>query len=496
MSDLAFEIIEPNPSALIESLRAFGYSPQTAIADLVDNSISAGANRVEIDFYWAGFNSSITIADNGAGMSEAQLISAMTPGDRSPLDERAPSDLGRFGLGLKTASFSQCRVLTVTSKTEKQSPVSRQWDLDEVERSREWRLLKPSSLSQNFDLVERLSSPSWTVVEWTRCDRVVGQQETNDDKGQQHFHSVIEKVMKHLSEIFHRFIGGKRLEIRVNGNLVPRWDPYLESNPATQNLGDELLTYSRGMVRVTPFVLPHRSKLTTEEFELAGSDAGWNDLQGFYVYRQNRLLVRGNWLGLRLTKDEHYKLARIRIDISNATDEQWQIDVRKSNAVPPTELTSQLQRIALATRSRAVEVYRHRGKAITKRAAGGVKMLWAQRRRDGKIRYEIDREHPAVHAALSHPSQRNISALIRVVEETIPVPQISITSSEKSDEHAAPLEGVSPKQVTELATTFYEIFRRNGQDHSEALDSVLLTDPFHLYPEVPEDLAKLEKRDY
>ena len=496
MSEQAFDIVRPNPSALIESLRAFGYSPETAIADLLDNSISAGARRIEIQFHWSGVNSSITISDDGQGMSEDQLVVAMTPGSKSPLEERAASDLGRFGLGLKTASFSQCRILTVASRKAGGSQVSRQWNLDEVERCGEWRLLHPEVTGEEIGVPCHFADGSWTVVRWTNCDRIVGTADVNDAKAQEHFHLIIERVIKHLSMTFHRFTGGKRLVISVNGNAVPRWDPFLEGNLATQNLGDERFDYLGGTAEITPFVLPHRSKLSADEYVLAGSDAGWNALQGFYVYRQNRLLVAGDWLGLKLTKEEHYKLARIRVDISNATDEQWQIDVRKSVAVPPAELRPELRRVAFAARLKAVEVYRHRGKAIARKAAGGVKLVWMQRRRDGKIHYEIDREHPAVFAALSNPSQGNISALIRVIEETIPVPQISITASESPEEHAAPLEGTSPKQVIELASTFYEIFRRGGQNHREAVNAILLMDPFHLYPELPEDLDKLEEKSF
>ena len=126
--------------------------------------------------------------------------------------------------------------------------------------------------------------------------------------------------------------------MRINDRAVDQWDPFLEGNPARQVLGVERIHYAGGDVEVNPFVLPHRSKLTEEDFRLAGGARGWNDLQGFYVYRQERLLVAGDWLGLRFTKEEHYKLARIRVDIPNSTDEEWQIDVRKSVAIPPAEV--------------------------------------------------------------------------------------------------------------------------------------------------------------
>jgi hypothetical protein len=142
ISESMYDIAEPRASAMIESLRAFGYNVQTAISDLMDNSISAGAGNVWLSFCWDGANSHISIQDDGHGMTEAQLISAMRPGSQSPLDEREANDLGRFGLGLKTASFSQCRRLTVASRSKDHVIAIRRWDLDYVNQVDEWRLLR------------------------------------------------------------------------------------------------------------------------------------------------------------------------------------------------------------------------------------------------------------------------------------------------------------------------------------------------------------------
>jgi hypothetical protein len=116
---------------MVESLRGFGYSTATAIADIVDNSISAGARNVWITFTYGGSASIISILDDGHGMSAEELLRAMTLGGISPLLQRSATDLGRFGLGLKTASFSQCRCLTVASRRSGHvSTSTRRWDLD------------------------------------------------------------------------------------------------------------------------------------------------------------------------------------------------------------------------------------------------------------------------------------------------------------------------------------------------------------------------------
>src|SRR5947209_1369949 len=103
---------EPEASSMIETFRAIGYSIQSAVADIVDNSISAGAKNIRINFEWKGANTWLAIKDDGIGMDNDELIQAMKPGSRNPNEERSAKDLGRFGLGLKTASFSQCRILS------------------------------------------------------------------------------------------------------------------------------------------------------------------------------------------------------------------------------------------------------------------------------------------------------------------------------------------------------------------------------------------------
>lgn len=484
-----FDVAAPDPAALVESLRAFGYTPQTAVADLVDNSITAAADQIGVEFNWDGASSRITIMDNGRGMTESQLKQAMRPGSTSPREKRAAEDLGRFGLGLKTASFSQCRRLTVITKTKSSTVHARRWELDTVVATGEWRLLH--GYPQNcVDLAERLADqPQGTVVVWQQMDRIVGDVDVDDEDAHRRFLELARSVRSHLSMTFHRFLGARdgRM-LTVNGHEVPPWDPFLTRSKARQVLATEELPLDDGMVVVQPIVLPHRSKLTAEEFELAGGERGWNSLQGFYVYRNKRLLVAGDWLGLGFQKEEHYKLARIQVDITNDMDALWQIDVRKSVAQPPGVLRAELRRIAKVTRVRAVEVYRHRGKILTKQKEKGLVSTWVQRVKHGKISYEINRDHPAVIEALENPSPTTVRNLLQIIEGTIPTPLISINSAERPEEQAAPFEGVSSKQLSRLAVELYKSLRRRGDDHAIARDRVLTTDPFQYFPELYEIL--------
>jgi len=272
------------------------------------------------------------------------------------------------------------------------------------------------------DLVERLEQqPQGTVVVWQQLDRIVGAADVDDEGAHKRFLELARSVRAHLAMTFHRFLSQRAgMTVMVNDHEVPPWDPFLSRNGSRQVLAVEKLPLDGGTVTVQPVVLPHRSKLSAEDFELAGGERGWNSLQGFYVYRSKRLLVAGDWLGLGFQKEEHYKLARIQIDITNDMDPLWQIDVRKSMARPPGALREELRRIAKVTRARAVEAYRHRGKVLAKRAEKGLVPMWQQRVRHGKVSYEVNREHPVVLEAVENPTTKTVRALVKIVEATIP----------------------------------------------------------------------------
>ena len=391
-----YDIVDPNPAALVESLRAFGYSTSTAVADLIDNSITAKAKNVWITFFWDGPESWIRIDDDGTGMSEHELVAAMRPGSRSPREERDPHDLGRFGLGLKSASFSQCRLLTVRTQSAG-SRAARAWDLDEVVRTSEWRLQRnlPGHTARVLNTVPDVVS---TSVLWERMDRVVDGRLPSDRRAQDQFLALQEGVEAHLAMTFHRFMARKAKPLRLwmNGNRIEPWDPFLVDEPATQKLPVDPVWYDGKRIPIQPYVLPHHSKISESTHRRASGPRGWNAHQGFYVYRNQRLLLPGDWLGLPFQKEEHYKLARIQVDLPNSMDESWHIDVKKAVARPPGALKPDLDRIARATREVAAGVYRFRGKQLARSADGPYAMVWQQRVTRDRVHYVINRQHPLV----------------------------------------------------------------------------------------------------
>lgn len=482
-----YDIVAPDPGALIESLRAFGYTPQAAIADLIDNSITAGAKNIWVTFTWNGASSYITVRDDGKGMIPIELVSAMRAGSQNPLNQRNRKDFGRFGLGLKTASFSQCRVLTVSSKISGSSRTTKRWDLDYVGQVSEWRLLHGVAPGSEQRISEIEDQECGTVVLWERMDRMVGDSRVDDQKAKRRFLDLISNVENHLGMVFHRFIDDPRgITIRINGHKVSSWDPFLSNESATQQLQEERLHLHGDIVKVRPYVLPHHSRLSSNAHKQGAGPKGWNAQQGFYIYRNQRLLLAGDWLGLGFQKEEHYKLARIAIDLPNSMDHAWDIDVRKSRAHPPGVLQDDLRRIARITRERATEVYRHRGKVLARKTSENDIFVWNKEMKHGRVTFRVNREQPLIADLLqsSQEYRAKVEALLRLIEETIPVPLITLEISAHPDTQFAPFEGSPSSEVIEIIKQVYISFRRRGNSHTQAIERLVTLEPFQHFKEL------------
>jgi hypothetical protein len=493
MSADSFDNTPPHASSIVESLRAFGYDLPTAIADLVDNSISAGARHVWLRFEWAGADSVIAVTDDGRGMSADGLIEAMRFGSQHPLATRTSSDLGRFGLGLKTASFSQCRRLTVRTRCESGTLETRCWDLDAIAATttNEWRLLRfgDAAAEPHFSTVSKL--PHGTTVLWQQLDRLTRDQQTQNDKHHQRFLDRIEGVRRHLGMVFHRLISGQNaIRIFVNDRQLEPWDPFMEGHAATHRLPTSPLRMNGVRVPVQPFVLPHFSKLTKAEHEAGAGPNGWLAHQGFYIYRRDRLLVAGDWLGFGWTKDEHLKLARIAVELPNSLDFEWQINVTKSRATPPLALRDDLKHIAERARAEAKNVYTHRGARLAPQAAIPRTHLWEPITKHDRTFYQINREHPLVRQVLDATKDRSaVTALLRLLQETIPLQHITIASTERPDGQPQPFEGAEESQIREVMLILFRALRASGCTVDEARSRVRTHWPFELFPAL---LATLE----
>lgn len=490
-----YDIACPKPASMIESLRSVGYNLATAIADILDNSLAAHAKNVWLDFLWAGDRSCITMRDDGCGMTEDQLVEAMRPGSRSPLESRDPSDLGRFGLGLKTASFSQCRKLTVLSRVANADIAFRMWDLDYVTIHNEWRLLRTADSSAEAQAEQLSSMPSGTVVCWSVLDRITRGENPGDAAAQTRFNTAIDHVEKHLAMTFHRFIEDHSVRIHINGRTIGAWNPFLEHHTATYRTPEEVIPFGDSKVRFRGYVLPHKDMLSEEEIRQAAGPSGWVAHQGFYVYRSRRLLVPGDWLRLgrpsAWTKQEHCNLARIQLDLPNDTDAQWHLDVKKSTARPPSIIRDRLTELAESVRERARSVFAHRGRYGTRMpAVQNFTRPWESAKRGGSTVYRINRSHPAVKAVLELVGDRSpeVNSLLRVLEETVPVQQIWLDMAEQVREPAPPFYGVEFSVLRADIRRAYEFLLEAGIGADTARAQLSSIEPYNRYPELLAEL--------
>lgn len=480
-----FEVIEPRAASLVESLRAFGYDLGSAIADLVDNSISAKATMIRVEFTWNGAGSSISITDDGEGMDKAALRSAMRLGSRNPNALRADHDLGRFGLGLKTASFSQCRCVTVISKKKGEEEAVMRWDLDHLSDKDAWHVLLSTRDGAIEDRRGLKNLKSGTLVLLQDLDRVAGIPNKDGEGNKESFMRQCEEVEEYLSLVFHRILEAKNgVQIYVNNRKITPVDPFFVVE-ATQILQSHKLRDSNGAtVLVEPFVMPHESKVTDRSArEKAGDSRDWVARQGFYIYRQNRLLVAGSWLGFRgWRKDENHKLARIRISITNQSDDLWQIDVTKRKAAPPEQFKEALRKIGEITRERAKRVYTFRGSRISPTSAFEMKFVWEQVVLHGQTSYRINREHPLVLAAKESRDSLSLERLLKLIEDRFPTHLIDF--SPPADEAAGNVSFSSADEleVRKMLVTAWHSLKDKGLDHSQIIPILAAWEPFDSHP--------------
>jgi len=431
----------PHAAALIEGLRDIGYSLETAIADIVDNSITAAARRIQILTETFSDEPYIAIIDDGDGMTEDELVAAMRPGSRNPLATRDEPDLGRFGLGLKSASFSQCRRLTVVSRRSGDTSAA-VWDLDDVAERNEWAVQLPDDVS-GIPGVDQLGS-SGTLVLWQKLDRLTGGYSHNAAKRAEVINQRIAETERHLRLVFHRFMEEtKPLRILLNDRLLMPLDPFARKDPATIGDPEEKLPLIRGDVEIQSFTLPHHQQMGKTEWEDIGGPEGHLKSQGFYLYRGRRLILHGTWFGL-CRQSELTKLARVRIDIPNSMDSDWKIDVKKSSAQLPPIVRDRLKKVIERILDGSKRTYLKRGQKLVDHER---LPMWHRIQADRQIRYRPNAEHPAFAdfaESLPQDLRRGFFNCISLVGASLPIETLHA-------DMAGTAEQIVPDQVDEDA---------------------------------------------
>lgn len=495
MSDVV--LLPPNASTMIESMRDIGYSFPAAIADIVDNSIAAGARRVRIYFIWNDGDPAVAIMDDGKGMPDCELQEAMRPGSRSPREDRSEDDLGRFGLGLKTASFSQCRCLSVASRQLAEEPRGYRWDLDHVAKTNQWSVQRLSGLAiSQLPFAELFDEENCgTLVVWEHIDRLI---DLTSARAEDVFNEHFNDAREHLELVFHRFMEPMaderhkpRLVIEMNGTALKAFNPFFPEATARQMLVNEDIEVEGQYVRIQPYILPHHSRVRKSDYERYAGRDGYAHSQGFYIYRNRRLIDHGTWFRL-VPKKEISRLARVRVDIPNTLDHLWGIDVRKSRATPPGIIKDSLKRVINRITDNAQRVYSHRGK---KEVSRDTAPIWQRAQRHGKIHHVLNYEHPIVmllRDLLDAAGEKKLDLYLRLVEQNVPVEMIfsdmSANPSSMDYSDTEPSESVK----TELRGLISAL-GESGMTREQIENYINGLKPYSYYPQL---VAEIMEKDY
>lgn len=406
-------------NALIKGLRAVGYNFSTAVADIIDNSISAAANRIDIFSNPLAQEPYFCILDDGCGMDCDELDNAMLLGSDRSKKPDSEQELGRFGLGLKSASLSQCKKFTVASK--KNGCLNAMtFNLDIVEQTNKLQLivLDSSDIAGLPEIDELKKYNSGTLVVWNEFDRI----EDSAKKFENSFRSIVSEAKKHVEFVFHRFYDD--VEVYFDKLRIDRRDPFLSNSYGRQQTGRATEIFENGSkIMVTPHTLPYMDSMTLEEKALLGNPKSIYDEQGFYLYRNKRLISWGGWMHMS-ARSELNKLARVQIDIPSSLDSIWSLDVKKSSAKIPDKLKDRIKIALEDSVARSRKATRFPG---LKEQSIENKVWDSVIDRENHVKYQINRENPLIRTLMSclgKKGGRLLEILLSQIESYLPQKRI------------------------------------------------------------------------
>lgn len=488
----------PQADTLMGSMRSMGYSFEAAVADIIDNSISANCGVVRLFFPAVPTDDLVVgIMDDGEGMDENELFEAMRYGSADSEQERSATDLGRFGLGMKSASLSQCKILTVVSlKNNKLSSYS--WDYNYIREKKQW-IVKELSKSEieNLPYISSLKEVSHgTLVLWKDFDVL------DKSSGGLVYDALVElknSVSLNIALIFHNFLSGKgkeHIKIYVNKNKVKPLDPFLETHPKTTTKKERSIAIrdSKGteqQIWVKPYILPFASDLNEEHRKLIGGIETLRIKQGFYVYRNKRLIIWGTWFGMK-PRGELTKNARVRVDIPNSLDDIWSIDIKKQTASIPKQIQRQLRQTVIDAMDISVKKQTHRGRKenidyIWDRMEGRGKTYYYQINRDNKV-FQMIKEK------MSEEDYHLLEILLKEIEQNVPTQQIYIDKSNDAISQEEPDNRLD--DVYQLGVYMVNLMKSiGGKTVKNIISDLMKTEPFCKYKEMEEKLINTYKNE-
>lgn len=470
------------PKTLLFGIRSIGYSFATAVADVLDNSIAAFSTRIDVYFDSLCEEPFFCILDNGTGMSETELSNALLLGSDRSCKKNDKKDLGRFGLGLKSASLSQCRRFVVASKKEN-AINAMAFDLDVIEENNSMVVEKfDDNQIKNIPYIEELMGyETGTLVVWFKFDRI----KNSAKKFNTTFTNLVMQSKRHAELVFHRFYN--RIEIYFNKSRIEKRDPFLLSSEGRQQtLRESKINYDGSEITITPYVLPYANSLTKDEKDLLGNPKSIYDDQGFYIYRNNRLILWGSWMNM-LPRNEVNRLARIKIDIPSSLDNVWELDVKKSAAKIPDKLKDQIRASVIDASSVSSSTTKFPGEKEK-----NYKVLTWQRtkKRDGTVVYNVNKSNPvydALTSSLNSEQLKLFNIFLKNIENNLPKNQIFNDNSDsiKISNGEGVDESEKIKDIKDVLSNFKK------EDRKKALEVLLQCDAYKDFKDKKEEIRKM-----
>jgi len=385
----------PDPKSHIKTLMRIGYTMPSAVSDILDNSITAKAKNIDILAPLGLEEPSLSIVDDGYGMSLEELISNMRIGCKDPSDDRLKGDLGRFGSGMKTASFSQARKLTVISKKKGEPICGAIWDIDNIEKMNTWCLeVLDRDEVEKHPLLAISDKNAGTQVIWEKLSCLTKNDHSLDDATV--MNSNITELKRYISLYFHKFMGGRKgVSFTINKSVLTPTDPFLTGCNGYQEGRGEKLRCHGGYVEIKTHVLPHINKIDKQLLDKIGGANAIAQNQGLYIYREGRLINAGGWLGL-VKASQLGALARVEVNIPSALDTEWATDVKKASLQLPPRIKKELKKFLSDPIKRSKRAYTYRGKLDKANKYWDIQ----ENENDKTITYQISSENERLRSIL------------------------------------------------------------------------------------------------
>ena len=455
----------PNTN-MLDILGSSGYSLKTAIADVLDNSITAKAKNIYINFFYDEEDSYIQIIDDGKGMSFQKMKEASIIGFKSVDESRDLDDLGRFSAGLNAASMSMANKLTIQSK---QTEINT-FVLD---------FAKMKNKGWKTDIIETeevyIKTETGTAIIWTRL------KELATANTRKEFFDKIAIVEEHLSHVFNDYIENG-LKIYINNNLVKGWDPFLKKNPKTTITGNNTFSYNGYPITITMYILPTYNNLNPQEQKYM-EGYGLEEQQGFYIYRNNRLIKEGGWLELEgLSMSNKYNYARIRVDVTNQLDDVFKPNFMKSEIFIPNDLVEYFKKIARKARKESRENYNYmKAPTISRNIKKSVKTpVWNIKHSSDGLILAVNDEHPIIKSICEKLSEQDKKRLFSLISKNIPVGEITRTGvSVRQNDY---------KNIIEEIEDMYNKLVETGLSSAEIMKKMSTCEPFCLSDDYTSEL--------